>query len=135
MAESLPDEIDTEVVHLFDEGEALLSRAGTPLWIGEVQHHAKESAVHAEPRVIMMQTITATFEDGMLKPTQPLHLPAHAEVRLTIELLPASPLTVEKLNFFLKIFPPWLRMSKNSRTMFARSARNSRRRRTHGIDG
>jgi predicted DNA-binding antitoxin AbrB/MazE fold protein len=52
-----------------------------------------------------MQTITATFEDGVLKPTQPLDLPAHAEVRLTIELLPASPLTVGKLNAFLKSLP------------------------------
>jgi predicted DNA-binding antitoxin AbrB/MazE fold protein len=52
-----------------------------------------------------MQTITATFEDGVLKPTQPLNLPAHAEVRLTIELLPSSPLTVEHLNEFLSSFP------------------------------
>ena len=36
-----------------------------------------------------MQTITATFEDGVLIPKHPLELPAHAEVRLTIELLPA----------------------------------------------
>jgi predicted DNA-binding antitoxin AbrB/MazE fold protein len=52
-----------------------------------------------------MQTITATFEDGVLKPTQPLDLPAHAEVRVTIELLPALPLTVGKLNAFLKSLP------------------------------
>jgi predicted DNA-binding antitoxin AbrB/MazE fold protein len=52
-----------------------------------------------------MQTITAIFEDGVLKPAQPLHLPAHAEVRLTIELLPASPPTVEKLNSFLQNLP------------------------------
>ena len=52
-----------------------------------------------------MQTITATFEDGVLKPTQPLALPAHAEVRLTIELLPMAPLTVEKLNVFLRNLP------------------------------
>jgi len=52
-----------------------------------------------------MQTITATFEDGVLKPAQPLDLPAHAEVRLTIELLPAPPLTVGKLNAFLKSLP------------------------------
>jgi predicted DNA-binding antitoxin AbrB/MazE fold protein len=52
-----------------------------------------------------MQTITATFEDGVLKPTQPLNLPAHAEVRVTIELLPASPLTVGELNAFLGSLP------------------------------
>ena len=28
-----------------------------------------------------MQTITATFEDGVLKPKEPLDLPAHAQVR------------------------------------------------------
>ncbi len=52
-----------------------------------------------------MQTITATFEDGVLKPSQPLDLPAHAEVRVTVELLPASPLTVGKLNAFLRSLP------------------------------
>lgn len=52
-----------------------------------------------------MQTITATFEDGVLKPRQPLDLPAHAEVRVTIELLPDSPLTVGKLNAFLRGLP------------------------------
>jgi predicted DNA-binding antitoxin AbrB/MazE fold protein len=52
-----------------------------------------------------MQTITATFEDGVLKPRQPLNLPAHAEVRVTIELLPDSPLTVGKLNAFLRSLP------------------------------
>lgn len=52
-----------------------------------------------------MQTITATFEDGVLRPAQPLKLPAHAEVRLTIELLPSSPLTVGELNRFLRNLP------------------------------
>lgn len=33
------------------------------------------------------RTITAIFEDGVLKPTQPLDLPEHAQVRLTIEEL------------------------------------------------
>lgn len=32
-------------------------------------------------------TITATFEDGVLKPTQPLELPEHTQVRLTVEPL------------------------------------------------
>jgi predicted DNA-binding antitoxin AbrB/MazE fold protein len=35
----------------------------------------------------MTQTITATFEDGVLKPVQPLNLPEHTQVRLTLELL------------------------------------------------
>jgi predicted DNA-binding antitoxin AbrB/MazE fold protein len=53
-----------------------------------------------------VQTITATFEDGVLKPTEPLDLPAHAEVRVTIELLSASPVTVGELNAFLQSLPP-----------------------------
>ena len=35
----------------------------------------------------MSQIITATFEDGVLKPSQPLNLPSPSQVRLTIELL------------------------------------------------
>ncbi|HZZ79462.1 MAG TPA: antitoxin family protein [Gemmataceae bacterium] len=34
--------------------------------------------------------VTATFEDGVLKPTTPLSLPEHAQVRLTVELLHAE---------------------------------------------
>lgn len=52
-----------------------------------------------------MQTITATFEDGVLKPAQALDLPAQTRVRLTIEVLPASPLTVGKLDTFLRGLP------------------------------
>jgi predicted DNA-binding antitoxin AbrB/MazE fold protein len=52
-----------------------------------------------------VQTITATFEDGVLKPTQPLDLPAHAEVRVTIELVQSSPLTIGGLNAFLQNLP------------------------------
>ena len=52
-----------------------------------------------------MQTITARFEDGVLKPTQPLNLPAHSEVRITIELIPTSSLTVGALNTFLRNLP------------------------------
>lgn len=56
-------------------------------------------------RGIPIQTITATFEDGVLRPTQPLNLPAHAEVRVMIELLPVSLLTVGNLNAFLRSLP------------------------------
>jgi predicted DNA-binding antitoxin AbrB/MazE fold protein len=52
-----------------------------------------------------MRTITATFENGVLKPTEPLDLPAHAQVRLTIEVLPASSLTVGQLDAFLRTLP------------------------------
>ena len=34
----------------------------------------------------MTQTITATFEDGVLKPTRPLDLPERTRVQLTIEI-------------------------------------------------
>jgi uncharacterized protein (DUF433 family) len=37
-----------------------------------------------------MQTITAIFEDGVLKPAQALNVPAHAQVRLTVELCDAE---------------------------------------------
>ena len=52
-----------------------------------------------------MHRITATFEDGVFRPSQPLDLPAHSEVRLTIELVTAPPLTVGKLNAFLQSLP------------------------------
>ncbi len=61
--------------------------------------------LNAAPPLLRVQTITATFQDGVLKPTQPLDLPAHAEVRITIELLPASPITVGQLNAFLRNLP------------------------------
>jgi predicted DNA-binding antitoxin AbrB/MazE fold protein len=37
-----------------------------------------------------MQNIIAIFEDGVLKPTTPLSLPEHAQVRVTIEMLHAD---------------------------------------------
>jgi predicted DNA-binding antitoxin AbrB/MazE fold protein len=36
------------------------------------------------------QIIIATLEDGVLKPSEPLDLPARAQVRLTVELLGAN---------------------------------------------
>jgi hypothetical protein len=35
----------------------------------------------------MIQVITATFEDGILRPDGALHLPPHTRVRLAVELL------------------------------------------------
>ena len=35
-----------------------------------------------------MQTITATYEDGVLKPTLPLDPPADAEMRIVVVILP-----------------------------------------------
>jgi predicted DNA-binding antitoxin AbrB/MazE fold protein len=34
----------------------------------------------------MMQTVTATFENGVFKPAQPVALPEHTRVSITIEL-------------------------------------------------
>ena len=45
----------------------------------------------------MIQTITATFEDGVLKPTQPLFLPEHAQVRVTIEPLEGDAQKAQRL--------------------------------------
>jgi predicted DNA-binding antitoxin AbrB/MazE fold protein len=39
---------------------------------------------------MLMQTLYAIFEDGVLKPAQPLSLPPHAHVRLTLEVLEES---------------------------------------------
>ena len=58
-------------------------------------HTAKESGVISSNRLptlsqngaVLMPTITATFEDGVLKPAQPLNLPDHAQVRITIEIV------------------------------------------------
>lgn len=36
----------------------------------------------------MAQVIMATFENGLLRPDEPLDLPAQARVRLTLEPLP-----------------------------------------------
>jgi predicted DNA-binding antitoxin AbrB/MazE fold protein len=45
----------------------------------------------------MVHTITATFEDGVLKPSQPLDLPEHAQVRLTVEPLDTELTTEDRL--------------------------------------
>jgi predicted DNA-binding antitoxin AbrB/MazE fold protein len=42
-------------------------------------------------------TIAATFEDGVLKPTQPLDLPDHAQVSITIEPLVNGKTVEERL--------------------------------------
>jgi hypothetical protein len=52
-----------------------------------------------------MQTILATFENGVLRPVHPLNLPARSQVRLTIELLGGPALTVGGLNAFLQSLP------------------------------
>jgi predicted DNA-binding antitoxin AbrB/MazE fold protein len=38
----------------------------------------------------MIQVISATFEDGVLKPNEPLKLPPHTRVRLAVEPLEAD---------------------------------------------
>jgi predicted DNA-binding antitoxin AbrB/MazE fold protein len=44
-----------------------------------------------------MQTVTAIFENGVLKPTSPLSLPERTEVRITIETLENDQQKAEKL--------------------------------------
>ena len=43
----------------------------------------------------MEQVLTATFEDGVLKPDAPLALPPHTRVRLTLHPLPGPGSTDE----------------------------------------
>lgn len=52
-----------------------------------------------------MQTILATYEDGVLKPAQPLNLPAHSKVKITIELIERGKLTVGELSAFMQTLP------------------------------
>jgi len=47
--------------------------------------------------MIMFHIIIATFEDGVLKPAQPLDLPEHAQVRVTVEPLDTELSTEERL--------------------------------------
>jgi predicted DNA-binding antitoxin AbrB/MazE fold protein len=44
----------------------------------------------------MVETITATFEGGILRPDKRLDLPAGARVQLTVELLQESTETLDK---------------------------------------
>jgi predicted DNA-binding antitoxin AbrB/MazE fold protein len=39
----------------------------------------------------MSQIVTATYENGVLKPAEPLALPANAKVRLTVDLIIEEP--------------------------------------------
>jgi predicted DNA-binding antitoxin AbrB/MazE fold protein len=54
-------------------------------------------AQRVKERNVVMKTITAIFEDGVLKPSQPLKLAEHAQVRITVEPLEASSQKAEKL--------------------------------------
>jgi predicted DNA-binding antitoxin AbrB/MazE fold protein len=44
----------------------------------------------------MFQVITATFEDGVLKPTERLELQPHSRVRLTVEPLEQETADVQR---------------------------------------
>ena len=39
----------------------------------------------------MTTAVEAIYEDGMLRPLQPLSLPEHTHVRLSVEILPDDP--------------------------------------------
>ncbi len=47
-----------------------------------------------------MPTITAVFENGVLKPAEPLNLPEHAQVRITIDMLEWEATKTERLAAF-----------------------------------
>lgn len=53
----------------------------------------------------MTTTFAATFENGVLKPAQPVNLPEHETLRVTVESMSASGLTVGELSAFLKALP------------------------------
>lgn len=52
----------------------------------------------------MSQTITAIYEDGVLKPTEPLDLKEHEEVSVTITPVPLHSLSPEERVRRLKEF-------------------------------
>lgn len=52
-----------------------------------------------------MLTFDATFQEGVLRPKQPIALPDQADVRVTVELLAPGRLTVGNLNAFLQSLP------------------------------
>lgn len=52
-----------------------------------------------------MLTFDATYQAGVLKPKHPIALPDETDVRVTVELLPPSRLTVGTLNAFLQSLP------------------------------
>ncbi len=52
-----------------------------------------------------MDSFTAIFDGGVLRPIQPLDLPANTEVLVTIDVLPQPSLTVSRLNEFLRSLP------------------------------
>jgi len=52
-----------------------------------------------------MPTITAIYEDGVLKPKEPLDLPPQSEVRVTIEPIHPQKARTGNLLAFLKSLP------------------------------
>ena len=52
-----------------------------------------------------MLIFDATFQEGVLKPRQPISLPDDTDVRVTVELLQPGRLTIGKLNVFLQSLP------------------------------
>jgi predicted DNA-binding antitoxin AbrB/MazE fold protein len=67
--------------------------------------------------------ITATFENGVLKPTQPLDLPDHTQVRLTIEPMDLDSQKAEKLAALEALW----RISKPHSERLTRDELNERR--------
>jgi len=40
---------------------------------------------------IMAETVTAVYEDGILRPLSPLHLPEHSQVEIEVRLIHSAP--------------------------------------------
>jgi predicted DNA-binding antitoxin AbrB/MazE fold protein len=55
----------------------------------------------------MSQIVNATYEDGVLKPLQPLDLPSHATVRVTVELLHGDVLRDQQLEALRALEDLW----------------------------
>ncbi|MEA2669273.1 MAG: hypothetical protein QOJ33_2207 [Chloroflexota bacterium] len=62
----------------------------------------------------MSQTITATYENGVLVPSQPLDLAANSKVRLTVETLQEGSLCTPQLEALAALEDLWRRSTIHS---------------------
>lgn len=62
----------------------------------------------------MSETITATYENGVLKPSRPLQLPSPTQVRLTIEIVDTDIATNQRRQALTALEEIWQRTSIDS---------------------
>jgi predicted DNA-binding antitoxin AbrB/MazE fold protein len=74
-----------------------------------------------------MQTVIATFEDGVLKPAQPLSLPEHAQVCVTIEVLAADEQTKQNQETLAALQSLWQSSNVYSTERLTRDQLHERR--------